>query len=282
MTRETWISLILCLALPLSVAGLRAEEPAGPQPPDEKDYCAGCHDGLAGRLKKPVAAWRASVHAGAGNRCSLCHGGNPAARDKARAHSLKDNFAGKPDKKLIAEFCGRAGCHATALEQFRRGPHYLSVQRTGEPGCVSCHGDHGIRRSSVDVMKAGSCAACHPAEYAKDMVGLISRFERGIDEIDENIGKLTDKHADPGKLQERFNNMRHMFHQFVHVFSREDMESTRKILEIEIASLDADTKSKVSNIRRMDVIYVVMLIFGLAIVIGISTYTIVMYGKRKK
>jgi hypothetical protein len=282
MMRELWISIFLCLALPLSGAMLSAEEPAGPQPPDEKDYCARCHEGLAGKLKKPVAEWRASVHSGAGNRCSLCHGGNPSAKDKARAHSLKDNFAGRPDKKLIAEFCGKAGCHATALEQFRRGPHYLSVQKSGEPGCIACHGVHKIQKSSIDVMSTGSCTACHPAEYTKDMITLISGFERGIDGIDANIKDLTDKHADVRKLQDRFNNARHLFHQFVHVFSRQDMESTRKILEMEIASLDNDAKSKVSTIRRMDVLYIVMLIFGLGIVLGILTYTIVMYGKRKK
>ncbi|MBN2160651.1 MAG: hypothetical protein JW807_14780 [Spirochaetes bacterium] len=282
MTRATWISLFFCLALPLAGAALGAEEPAAPQPPDEKDYCAACHEGLAGSLKKPVAEWRGSVHAGAGNRCSLCHGGNPSAKDKTRAHSLKDHFAGKPDKKLIAEFCGKAGCHATALDQFRRGPHYRSVLKTGEPGCALCHGVHNIQRSSLDVMKAGSCAACHPAEYSKDMVALIAGFEKGIDEIDANIRLLSDKHAEFRDLQDRFNNMRHMFRQFVHVFSREDMESTRKILEMEIASLDSDAKSKVSAIQLMDVLYIVMLIFGLAIVIGIVTYTIVMYVKRKR
>jgi hypothetical protein len=59
------------------------------------------------------------------------------------------------------------------------------------------------------------------------------------------------------------------------------METTKKILDMEIESLDSDTRLKVASIKRLDMLYIAMLVFGVAIVIGITTYSIIMYGKRK-
>ncbi|OHD66712.1 MAG: hypothetical protein A2176_11255 [Spirochaetes bacterium RBG_13_51_14] len=283
MSRKFMISLVLCALLPAYVASQAVLEKSAPEPPDEKDFCASCHERLPDSiLKKPVAEWRASVHAGGGTKCSLCHGGDPGINNKALAKSKKANYIGAPDKKVISEFCGRAGCHATALEQFKRGPHYLSVQKTTEPSCTTCHGVHGIQRSSIEVISAKSCSACHTAEYSKDLVGLIAGIDRGLSEIDTNVKYLTDRHAEVQKIQDRLNNARHLFHQFVHVFSRHEMEYTKKILEIEIENLDSETKMKVSSIRRMDLLYIAMTMFGLVIIVGISIYTLVMYSKRRK
>ncbi|HPG52659.1 MAG TPA: hypothetical protein PLL11_18940, partial [Spirochaetota bacterium] len=66
------------------------------------------------------------------------------------------------------------------------------------------------------------------------------------------------------------------------VFSREDMETTQRIIMLEIASLDEETTTKVSSLQRMDLLYLVMLGFGLAIIAGVSIYSAVMYSRRKK
>jgi len=275
------MSTILCCVLAAAVAPAAAQN--RPEPPDEKDYCVICHEQEAqDRLKIPVAEWRASVHGGAGKRCSSCHGGNPALNDKLLAHALKSDFKGKPDRRKSSEFCGREGCHAKALEQFMRGPHYNSVLKSGEPGCITCHGAHNVKRSSISVISEKSCTACHPGEYSRDIVKLIGEIDRGIDRIDGNINFLLDKHADVKDLQDRLNNSRHLFHQMVHVFSREDMETTKRILELEIASLDGESKTKVASIQRMDLLYLGMLVFGLAIIAGVSIYSAVMYSRRKK
>ncbi len=281
MIRYILASTILCCAL--AAAGATAAAQDRPAPADEKNYCVICHESQeAGQLKKPVTDWRASVHGGAGKRCEACHGGNPALNDKLLAHALKSNFTGKPDRKKEPEFCGREGCHTKATEQFRRGPHYLSVIKSGEPGCVTCHGSHSIRRSSIDVISEKSCTACHPADYSRDIVKLIGEIDRGIGRIDGNLAILAEKHTDEKALRGRLENTRHLFHQMVHVFSREDMETTKRVIELEIASLDSETKTKVSSIQRMDMLYLVMLAFGLAIIGGVSVYSAVMYGRRKK
>lgn len=281
MIRNILASTILCCVLAAGGTAVQAGE--RPAPADEKDYCILCHESQDnGRLKNPVAAWRSSVHGAAGNRCETCHGGNPALNDKLLAHSLKSNFRGKPDRKKETEYCGREGCHVMATEQFMRGPHYTSVVKSGEPGCVTCHGAHNIQRTSIDVISEKSCSACHPADYSRDIVKLIGEIDRGIGRIDKNIAFLTEKRADVMDLQGRLNDTRHLFHQMVHVFSREEMETTKRIVMLEIASLEGESMAKVSSLQRMDMLYLVMLTVGLAIIAGVSVYTAVMYSRRKK
>jgi hypothetical protein len=274
---------ILCLIL-MAAAGpsLYGAEQKHHDKALEKDNCALCHESLDNdKLKKPVDEWSKSVHATAGKKCSYCHGGDPTTNDKAKAKSKQANFIGKPPKKAISEFCGREGCHVLALEQFRRGPHYQTVLKSGEPGCNSCHGTHNIQRSSIDVITVASCTACHPADYSKGIISTIAGIDRSFSAIYKNINYITEKQGEVKKLRERVNHARHLFHQFVHVFSHEDVETTKKILEMEIESLDSDTRMKVASIKRLDMLYIAMLVFGVAIVIGITTYSIIMYGKRK-
>lgn len=281
MIRYPLASTILCCVLAATGAPASAQD--RPAPADEKDYCVICHDlQPTERLKKPVTEWRPSVHGGAGKHCSSCHGGNPALNDKDLAHALKSNFTGKPGGKKEPVFCGREGCHVKAAEQFKRGPHYLSVMKSGEPGCVTCHGAHNIKRTSIDVISEKSCTACHAAGYSRDIVKLIGNIDRGIGRIDDNLAILTDKNAEVKDLKGRLDNTRHLFHQMVHVFSREDMETTKRIVELEIASLDSETIAKVSSLQRMDLLYLAMLSFGLAILAGVSIYSGVMYSRRKK
>ncbi len=250
---------------------------------DEKNYCITCHEAEGKEsLKKPVADWRKSVHAAAGKDCTACHGGDASVNDKIKAKSKLANFVGKPKKNVISEFCGRTGCHVLALDQFKRGPHYQTVLKTGEPGCASCHGTHNIQRSSINVITVESCTSCHPADYSKEIISVIAGIDKNFTAIQKNIQFITEKQGEVEKLQGRVNNARHLFHQLVHVFSKQDMESTKKILEMEMQSLDSETRIKVASIKRLDVLYLAMLIFGLAIVGGISTYSIIMYGKRRK
>jgi hypothetical protein len=276
-----FLVIILVATIGASLHANEEKKNTGAQ--DDKNYCVSCHEAEAkGSLKKPVAEWRKSVHATAGKQCTSCHGGDASVNDKVKAKSKLANFIGKPNKKAISEFCGRTGCHVLALEQFKRGPHYQTVLKNGEPGCASCHGTHNIQRSSIDVITVESCTACHTADYSKEIISVIAGTDRNFTAIQKNIQFITEKQGEVQKLQERVNNARHLFHQFVHVFSKQDMESTRKILEMEMQSLDSETRIKVASIRRLDVLYLAMLVFGLAIVGGITTYSIIMYGKRRK
>jgi hypothetical protein len=283
MKKKIWIQLLLCPILAVFGASVNAEEKNIREAPNEKDYCVICHKRQVNIiLKRPVTEWRASVHAGKGEKCGICHGGDSGIDDKIKAKSKLANFIGRPNKKKISEFCGREGCHTAALEQFKLGPHYLSVQKTGGPGCTTCHGVHNIKRSSIGIINERSCTACHSAEYSKEIIACITEIDRGINNIDTNIDVLVEKHTDVRAIQDRLKRARLLFLRFVHVLSRQDMDSTKKILEMEITSLDNETKSKVTSIQRIDMLYATMVIFCLGVIGGFLIYIIVMYSRRKK
>ncbi|MBN1497972.1 MAG: hypothetical protein JXA07_14460 [Spirochaetes bacterium] len=277
------IQLAVCMILAFSGVLYAAESGTTEKKPDDTDYCVACHEGLPQPLlQRPAVAWKSSIHAGEGKKCSLCHGGDPGVNDRIKAKSRLANYIGRPDKKTIPGFCGREGCHAAALDQFRRGPHHTSVQKDGEPGCVFCHGAHNVSRSSLKIITAKSCSSCHPADYSREIVSMIGGMDRSIAGIDAGLNALTDKHADVTVMKERLDNIRHLFNQMVHAFSKNEMASSRKIIEMEITSLESESKSKVASMRRLDILYIAMVTFGLAIIVGMSFYILVMYSRRKK
>jgi hypothetical protein len=283
MMKKILIQFLVCAILALFGSSLGAEEKNLQEPSNDKDYCVICHEQQAKKsLKNPVAEWRASVHALKGGTCGFCHGGDPGVDDKIKAKSRLANFIGRPDKKKISEFCGRDGCHSASLEQFKLGPHFQSVHRTGEPGCTTCHGVHNIRRTSIGTISAGSCVACHSAKYSKEIIAFITGLDRRINNIDKNAALLAEQHVDVRGIQDRLKRVRQLFSRFVHVLSRQDMDSTKNILEIEIAGLDSETKSKVTSIQRIDMLYNIMVIFCLGVIAGFLIYIIVMYSRRKK
>lgn len=264
---------------------VQAQTPPAESPKTEDtggvNNCVECHNGLAGRYRKPVEEWRTSVHSKAGNSCVTCHGGNPDEGDKDKAKDKKFDFIGRPDKKTITDFCGRGGCHATALEQFKRGPHYQSVLKTSQPSCTTCHGVHGIQRSSIDIITDKACTGCHPVEYSRDILKMIAGIDKSLGGIRRDLDFLKEKHAEVGEVEKRLNDTRHLFHQLVHVFSRDDMKTTRRIIELETRNLENEMTSKVALIRRLDLLYIIMVFFGLIIVLGMTFYTIFMYSRRR-
>ncbi len=73
-----------------------------------------------------------------------------------------------------------------------------------------------------------------------------------------------------------------LFHQIVHVFSREEIQFTRKIVDLEIASLKNGVLMKVDVSRRMDIIYVITVIVCLIIVFGLAFYVFWMLSHRPR
>ncbi|OHD68387.1 MAG: hypothetical protein A2W19_14305 [Spirochaetes bacterium RBG_16_49_21] len=275
--------LILCAVTFVGAVSFADEREAGkPAYAEKKDFCIVCHEGLKGGLKRPVIEWRMSVHDGSAGRCNVCHRGDPGVNDKKLAKTKQSGFTGKPDKILIADFCGRDGCHAAAAGQFRLGPHYPSVLRNNHPNCASCHGAHNIQRSTAGIISEKTCSSCHTADFSRNTVLFIRETNRAIEDMGRDIKYIGSKHGDTLDLQNRLDTARTRFYRFVHVSPKEEMESTRKLLGVEVSSLEADVKTKVSLIGRIDLLYIVMVVFQLIFIGGISIYTLVMYSKRRK
>jgi cytochrome b subunit of formate dehydrogenase len=112
------------------------------------DTCGVCHADpdlaieLGIRLVQPLAAYAASVHAGAviegngGANCSSCHGAHdilPAGDASSKVH-----------RERVPETCGR--CHERITEVFEASVHGKAARHgiQESPVCTDCHGEHRI------------------------------------------------------------------------------------------------------------------------------------------
>jgi hypothetical protein len=149
-----WAVLALAAGAPCSARAQRA------------DQCVQCHGRLpeASSAGHGFSAWRGSRHGAAGVGCEACHGGDPAASDRAAAHRgirRSTDRASPVYFTHIPETCGR--CHAAELGYFRSSVHFARLQSDGRgPNCVTCHGS--MATSVLAPERAlRTCSACHVA-----------------------------------------------------------------------------------------------------------------------
>jgi hypothetical protein len=246
------------------------------------DHCLDCHKSLGGKHAAIVDQWTGSVHSKGGRGCNSCHGGDHTTGDAKRAKSRESGFNGKPSPKESLTFCGRPECHDLALQQFKKSPHYDSVMKKGAPSCVSCHGGHNVQRSSINIISDKTCSGCHSVEYSRQIISSIFSIEKDLEFIETNIRFLESKKADVQNELSQMEKVKSLFHQIVHVFSREEIQFTRKIVDLEIASLKSGVLMKVDVSRRMDIIYIITIIACFIIVFGLAFYVFWMLSRRPK
>ena len=172
----------LCVAC-LVAATLSAPRLASAQTPPAANLCVTCHSTQTdARLATPATLFsQPDIHRESGFTCADCHGGNPSAGDKARAHDPAQQFKGRPAGQAIVGTCAR--CHSDTVFMRRFAPRQRVDQATeyaasvhgqqlakGDRNvatCASCHGAHGIRRVNdakspiFPTNVANTCAACH-------------------------------------------------------------------------------------------------------------------------
>lgn len=276
--------ILIASAILFAVISLSAENKSKDmsQPKAKIDYCVECHNYLTGKLQKPVPRWKSSVHHKAGVSCSRCHGGNPDINDRKKSKTARYKYRGYPKKKEIAKFCGREGCHTVQRLQFEIGPHYRSVQKSGKPGCTTCHGEHSIMEASADIIKDKNCSQCHSIEYAREIISSINAIEEGLSKVAVNINFLKKNQAEVTSLEKRFERIRKLFREYLHIFSKAELQTTKKIIELEISNLQTDSGSKVALTERLDLLYLLTVLFCVFTITGFFIYSIFMVYRRKK
>ena len=178
------MSQIIRCCIPLAAAmALFAPWRAGAQPAPAANACLTCHATLPDvRLAAPVKLFSATdVHRERGFACADCHGGDPAAVDKARAHDAVKGFKGAPKGQAQIAVCARCHSDADLMRKFApkqrvdQAAEYatsmhgkqLAAGHGDVATCASCHGPHGIRlvndaKSPVfPTNVAATCAVCH-------------------------------------------------------------------------------------------------------------------------
>jgi len=144
--------------------------------------CQFCHAQQAEvRLSSPTVGLAFDVHARQGLGCADCHGGDPLATERDRAHTAAAGFVGRPDPAAIPVLCAR--CHSNPAfmvtynpglpvdqwEKYKTSRHgqllEMGVLKVAQ--CVSCHTAHNVRpahdpESSVSPANIPrTCAHCH-------------------------------------------------------------------------------------------------------------------------
>lgn len=93
---------------------------------------------------------------------------------------------------------------------------------------------------------------------------------------------LDQKKLDIKDANERFNKSRQLYRQMIHVFSSAEMQFTKKILELELESLDKDLSAKMNIIKRMDFIYIFLVGFCFCTISLLAIYLIWIISRRNK
>jgi len=234
--------------------------------PGDRNFCYECHMGLKRKLKRPCIQWKKSVHVQDGTQCNLCHGGNPNLFDAKQAKSAKYNYIGKPEKKDMGAFCGREECHSDAYSQFQKSVHIEIARKKGKPNCTTCHGVHNIKRSSKEAMSVKTCFECHSKKFATEIIGEVFEIEKDIKKVQNNINFLTEKNVDVREITSKLDETKDIFFQLVHVFSKDLMVFSRKIINLELQNLQKEVDKQVAMLRRIDLLYKLTFISILSII----------------
>lgn len=187
------LQIIRRVLMILSAMALCASSHASAQPAPAANTCLACHSTLTDtKLTTPAKLFSGpDVHRERGFACVDCHGGDPAAGDKARAHDAARGFTGAPAGQVQIATCARCHSDATLMRRFApkqrvdQAAEYatsvhgkqLAAGHTNVATCASCHGPHGIRLVSdakspvFPTNVAATCATCHAdqrhmAEYS--------------------------------------------------------------------------------------------------------------------
>lgn len=282
MIKKSMLLLLMCgLCMPCNTGMAATGENPTRAALKDKDSCVECHVKLGEKLSEPVRQWRGSAHGRSGRKCSMCHGGNPSMDSKKAAKARKYGFVGIPERKKITAFCGRDGCHKNEISYFSKGPHYTSVLKNGEPGCVSCHSSHEVQISFTEIISDKNCSSCHTADYARKMVSSLRSTRERLHAIQADIDYLHNRQINVPELKSRLKQVTSRFRELLHVFTRESMTTTRSEIDLESQMLKAESGTRVSITGRISLLYIIMIVVGFSSLFTYILYTFFMFMRRR-
>lgn len=205
------------------------------QPPT---VCLQCHGAQPGKGGAPVKQWQGSIHAESGISCHDCHGGDP--KDAANAMSPARGFLGAPQETAVPPFCGR--CHVGILEDYLKSAHGRALGKGG-PTCVTCHGDHGVKRATLELINNKSCSRCHPYKRAGEIKAAMRQTEGMIAAIEGRITRFKGEGVNTESREKRLFALRNHYHRLFHEIDTAKVkeESVRIQSELDTISRSLDS-----------------------------------------
>jgi len=228
--RTLWVlgSLVLCVA-------------SRPYAAAAENQCVVCHE----QEPQPIAfghsfeAWRHSLHAQHDVTCEKCHGGDPAAKDRASAHAgvlPATDPKSLIDASHLGSTCG--GCHDKEFAAYEKTIHSKRIQRLGKAAtCMTCHDAMATSLPSPAELSS-RCAACHeePLEAHIALVtlaGAKSRLSRTRRDIEAMKAVDPDWHRNALErlrdLDERYHRIQLEWHTFA---VQEVLRDSRDVLAL--------------------------------------------------
>lgn len=202
--------------------------------------CVQCHATQTGRIAKPVELWRKSIHAENGINCNHCHGGDPADADNAMSPAR--GFLGKPVETGIPGFCGR--CHVGVLKDYLASQHGKKLGKGG-PTCVTCHGNHLVKKASIELINEKDCSRCHSYEKPRQIRDAMAATESKIIYIDSRLADFKGKGIDTARMEKALFAVRNRFHTLFH-----ELDVTR--IKTQTTEIDNDLEILVRTIKALD------------------------------
>jgi hypothetical protein len=130
-----------------------------------ENNCVTCHEKIAlpVTLSNRYFEWHSSAHKQAGVSCEKCHGGDPAAADKAKAHAGVYPYGNERSRihfRNLPTTCG--ACHQGVVNTFVESKHFQNLKATGlGPSCSTCHAHMASDVILSPQQTSNLCAYCH-------------------------------------------------------------------------------------------------------------------------
>ena len=215
------VLFIVCLCAGTSSSKSRAE-PGAPQ----QNGCVKCHSRLSAPAEviDPFLDWRTSRHAVAGVTCDKCHGGDPMAGDRAKAHKgvlPPSNPNSRLHRTNSPDTC--VSCHVAVVRSFVGSRHYLLLKANeSAPSCINCHGHMTSRVARAPADGNSLCTFCHNTvegplpqrpdivRNAKSTLDAIARTNYMVAWIDELLDQARRKKLNVNAEEEAFRRLKIM------------------------------------------------------------------------
>lgn len=135
--------------------------------------------------------WLSSPHRHAGVQCQDCHGGNPKADSRKKAH---DGVLPMNDRKGTLHFqqqpetCGQ--CHRAMRRAFVDSKHYAALMdQRAAPTCTTCHRAMSRRPELRDIV-LNACRNCHGPGNSENLPAITAQAETVFNRLNIAAGLL--------------------------------------------------------------------------------------------
>ena len=173
-----------------------------------------------------------------GNNCEGCHGGDAA--DMGRAMTKEAGFLGKPKLLEIPDFCGK--CHIGVKENYSKSAHGISAAKTGAPNCVTCHGNHDIKKASLELINEKNCTRCHTYDRPQKIKQALAGTDKEMARLTAQIKDVKGSSIDTKRLEEKLFAARNAIHQVTHVLSVDRISAMKATTDKELSAVDESLK----------------------------------------